>query len=129
MLRGCRLEQRAGQLASVGQCQGVLVAEHFEDIEHCSASLVLERTLVANDQEETVKRRLELRAGGERLGEFDPQLLVVGIRSESRFEIREVMATRCLEAGGRLEPVDFGVRNETSEHDESFVCLAAVDQQ
>ena len=107
----------------------MVVAEDFEDIEYRCASIFLVRPLVANNREEAVKRRLELRARCERLGELDPQLVVVRVGSELSLEIGEVMAARCLEAGGRLEPVDFGVRNETSEHDESFVCLAAVDQQ
>ena len=77
----------------------MVVTEDFKDIEHRGARLVLERTLVANNREEAIESGLELRAGGERLGELDPQLLVVRISSEPILEIGEVVTARRLETG------------------------------
>ena len=107
----------------------MIVAEDFEDIEHRGARLVLERTLVANNRKKTVERGFELRARGERLGELDPQLLVVWIGSKAFLEIGEVMTTRCLEPSGRLESVDLRVRNQTAEHDQRFFGFPAVDEE
>ena len=39
------------------------------------------------------------------------------------------MATRCLESSGRLEPVDLCVRYQAPEHDQCFLCLAAIDEE
>ena len=66
---------------------------------------------------------------GERLGELDPQLLVVRIGSKAFLEIGEVMTTRCLEPSGRLESVDLRVRNQTAEHDQRFFGFPAVDEE
>ena len=107
----------------------MIVAEDFEDIEHRRACIFLVRPLVANNREEAVERRFELRPRGERLGELDTQLIVVRVGRELSLEIREVMAARCLETGGRLEPVDFCVRHKTAEHNERFLGLAAIDEE
>ena len=68
-------------------------------------------------------------ASCERLRELDPQLLVVRVGSKLSLEIGEVMAARCLESGGGLEPVDLCVRNQTAEHDQCFLRLAAIDEE
>lgn len=50
----------------------MIVAEDLEYVEHRGACLVLARTLVANDRQETIERWFELCSSGERPCELDP---------------------------------------------------------
>ena len=78
----------------------MIIAENLEDIEHRRARLFLVKALGANHRKKSVERWFELSPSGERLGEFDLQLLVVRVGREAGLEIREVMAARCLQTRG-----------------------------
>ena len=107
----------------------MIVTEDLEDVEHRGACFILEQTLVANHRKQTIESGFELRPGGERLGKLDPQGLVLRFGCNPGFEVGEIMATRRLEAGGRLQAVDLGIGNEAAEHDERLLGLAAIDQE
>ena len=106
----------------------MLVPEDAEDVEHRDARIVLARPFRPDDHQQVVECGLELVAGGERLGEVDPGLVVGGIRRDARFEAAEIFRARGLEPGGRLEPLDLGVGDEAPEHDERLVGRPTVDE-
>ncbi len=75
-----------------------------------------------------IERRLELAAGGERLGELDASGLVGRIVRDGRFELGDVLSARRPETGRRLEPLHLGIRHETIEDGERLIGLTPVDQ-